>query len=140
MVSKSVSNIKLYGLDISITFEPIRCNPTYAGKISSLSITNFLRTVIHQLPTKGHLAAYYDQGTDFPGVAEVEDVDDAKEDLKDDGRCRGDEVHCLSPKVVDVLGNQKGGNKPERIEGGHRQSVVHHNFSNTKLSKVKEIT
>ena len=101
---ESVSNIKLYGLDISIiTFEPIRCNPTYAGKISSLSITNFLRTVIHQLPTKGHLAAYYDQGTDFPGVAEVEDVDDAKEDLEEDGRGGGYEIHGLPAKIVDIL-------------------------------------
>ena len=62
---------------------------------------------------KTHLAADDDQGKYFPSVAEVEQVDDAKEDLKDDGRGGGDEVHCLSPKVVDVLGNQKGGNKPE---------------------------
>ena len=100
------------GLGISITFEPIRCMQE-----SSLSIADFLRTVIHlpTLPRKGHLAADDDQGADFPGVAEVEDVDDAKEDLKEDGGRGGDEVHRLSPKVVDVLCNQKGGNKPETL-------------------------
>ena len=82
---------------------------------SSLSITDFLRTVIH-LPRKGHLAADDDQGADFPGVAKVEDVDDAKEDLKEDGSRGGDEVHRLSPKVVDVLCNQQGGNKPETLK------------------------
>ena len=92
-------------------------NPMYMQE-SSLSITDFLRTAIHlqTLPRKGHLAADDDQRADFPGVAEVEDVDDAKEDLKDDGRRSGDEVHRLSPKVVDVLCNQKRGNKPETLE------------------------
>ena len=69
---------------------------------SSLSITDFLRTVIH-LPWKGHLAADDDQGADFPGVAEVEDVDDAKEDLEEDGRGGGYEIHGLPAKIVDVL-------------------------------------
>ena len=54
---------------------------------------------------KTHLAADDDQGKYFPSVAEVEQVDDAKEDLKDDGRGGGDEVHCLAPEVVDVLGS-----------------------------------
>ena len=98
-----------FGLGISITFEPVRCMQE-----SSLSITDFLRTVIH-LPRKGHLAADDDQGADFPGVAKVEDVDDAKENLKEDGGRGRDEVHRLSPKVVDVLCNQKGGNKPETL-------------------------
>ena len=62
---------------------------------------------------KTHLAADDDQGKYFPSVAEVEQVDDAKEDLKDDGRGGGDEVHCLSPKVVDVLGHKKSRYKPE---------------------------
>ena len=85
---------------------------------SSLSITDFLRTVIPlpTLPRKGHLAADDDQRADFPCVAEVEDVNDAKEDLKDDGRRGGDEVHRLSPKVVDVLCNQKRGNQPEPLD------------------------
>ena len=65
---------------------------------------------------KNHLAADDDQGKDFPRVAEVEDVNDAKEGLKDDGGGGRDEVHRLSAKVVDVLCNQKGGNQPETIK------------------------
>ena len=102
-----------YGLDISLTFEPIQC----MQEGSVVYIDNQLFAYRHpdssKYLRKTHLAADDDQGKYFPSVAEVEQVDDAEEDLKDDGRGGGDEVHCLSPKVVDVLGNQKGGNKPE---------------------------
>ena len=76
-------------------------------------VDNQLFAYRHPDSRKSHLTADDDQRKDFPSVAEAEDVDDAKEDLKDDGRGGGGEVHCLSAKVVDVLCNQKGGNKPE---------------------------
>ena len=82
---------------------------------SAVYIDNQLFAYRHPDSRKTHLTADNDQGKDFPRVAEIEEVDDAKEDLKDDGRGSGDEVHCLSPKVVDVLCNQKGGNKPETL-------------------------
>lgn len=79
-----------------------------------MSITDFLRTAIHPPNSrKGHLTADDDQGADFPGVAKIKNVDHAKEDLEGDGCGGGNEVHCLSSKVVDVLGNKKGGHKPK---------------------------
>ena len=70
------------------------------------SVDSWLFTYCTPPNLEGHLAADDDQGADFPGVAEVEDVDDAKEDLEEDGRGGGYEIHGLPAKIVDVLGYQ----------------------------------
>ena len=81
-------------------------NDLHYRSFAVCSVDSWLFTYCTPPNLEGHLAADDDQGADFPGVAEVEDVDDAKQDLEEDGRGGGYEIHGLPAKIVDVLGYQ----------------------------------